>query len=62
MKKTKTGLHIETRKNRIEVYTKQELEKKLLKEEKMRNSIIRLSIILFAGIMFVLGFLIGFKS
>ena len=26
MKKTKTGLHIETRKNRIEVYTKKDLK------------------------------------
>ncbi len=26
MKKTKTGLHIQTRKNRIEVYTEKELE------------------------------------
>lgn len=62
MKKTKTGLHIETRKNRIEVYTQKELQKKLLKEEEMRNLIIRLSIIFFAGVMFVLGYLIGFKS
>ena len=28
MKKTKTGLHIQTRKNRIEVYTKAELKQK----------------------------------
>ena len=28
MKKTKTGLHIQTRKNRIEVYTKAELKAK----------------------------------
>ena len=31
MKKTKTGLHIQTRKNRIEVYTQKELEAKELK-------------------------------
>ncbi len=30
MKKTKTGLHIETRKNRIEVYTKKDLLEKEL--------------------------------
>ena len=29
MKKTKTGLHIQTRKNRIEVYTQKELEAKI---------------------------------
>ena len=28
MKKTKTGLHIETRKNRIEVYTKKDLQQR----------------------------------
>ena len=32
MKKTKTGLHIETRKNRIEVYTKKDLLEKERKE------------------------------
>tara|TARA_B100001093_G_scaffold68914_1_gene59155 strand:+ start:11295 stop:11477 length:183 start_codon:yes stop_codon:yes gene_type:complete len=32
MKKTKTGLHIETLKNRIEVYTEKELKEKAIKE------------------------------
>ena len=32
MKKTKTGLHIQTRKNRIEVYTEKELEQQELKK------------------------------
>ena len=33
MKKTKTGLHIQTRKNRIEVLTEKELELKELKKQ-----------------------------
>ena len=32
MKKTKTGLHIQTRKNRIEVYTEKELQQKVIKQ------------------------------
>ena len=59
MKKTKTGLHIQTRKNRIEVYTEQELQQKLIAQEDTRNMIIRLAIMLFAGLMFVLGYLLG---
>ncbi len=35
MKKTKTGLHIETRKNRIEVYTKKDLLEKERKEQEV---------------------------
>ena len=38
MKKTKTGLHIQTRKNRIEVYTEKELEAKELKREKTKRA------------------------
>jgi hypothetical protein len=59
MKKTKTGLHIQTRKNRIEVYTEKELQQKLIAQEEARNMIIRLAIMLFAGLMFVLGYLLG---
>ena len=40
MKKTKTGLHIETRKNRIEVYTKKQLQEKERKQQEYRNLII----------------------
>lgn len=34
MKKTKTGLHIKTRKNRIEVYTEKELKEKAIYQRK----------------------------
>jgi len=59
MKTTKTGLHIQTRKNRIEVYTEKELQEKLIAQEEARYMIIRLAIMLFAGLMFVLGYLLG---
>ena len=48
MKKTKTGLHIETRKNRIEVYTQKELEAKLKRIEKNHNIKIFIGILVFA--------------
>ena len=59
MKKTKTGLHIQTRKNRIEVYTEKELQEKLIAQEEARYMIIRLAVMFLAGLMFVLGYLIG---
>lgn len=59
MKKTKTGLHIQTRKNRIEVYTQKELEKQEQENQEARAYIIRLSIILFATVTFILGFIVG---
>ena len=37
MKKTKTGLHIETRKNRIEVHTQKEIDELELKRERPRS-------------------------
>lgn len=59
MKKTKTGLHIQTRKNRIEVYTQKELEEQERKLMKQRDIIMQLILILmFLGIAIV-GFLIG---
>lgn len=59
MKKTKTGLHIQTRKNRIEVYTQKELEEQERKLMKQRDTIMQLILILmFLGIA-VVGFLIG---
>lgn len=59
MKKTKTGLHIETRKNRIEVYTQKELEEQERKLMRQRDTIMQLILILiFLGVA-VLGFLIG---
>lgn len=59
MKKTKTGLHIETRKNRIEVYTKKELREKERKEQEYRNLIITGSILLLVILIFTLGLIIG---
>ena len=59
MKKTKTGLHIQTRKNRIEVYTQKELEEQERKLMRQRDAIMQLILILmFLGIA-VVGFLIG---
>ncbi len=62
MKKTKTGLHIQTRKNRIEVYTQKELEKQEQQQQEARAFIIRLAILLFASLTFVLGFIICASS
>lgn len=62
MKKTKTGLHIETRKNRIEVYTKEDLKRKEEERKQARAFIIRTAIMLFASLTFVLGFILGAAS
>ena len=62
MKKTKTGLHIETRKNRIEVYTKADLKRKEEERKQARAFIIRTAIMLFASLAFVLGFILGAAS
>tara|TARA_R110002020_G_scaffold305526_3_gene521320 strand:+ start:2231 stop:2416 length:186 start_codon:yes stop_codon:yes gene_type:complete len=48
MKKTKTGLHIQTRKNRIEEYTQKELLAKIKKIEKTHNIKMFVGIIIFA--------------
>ncbi len=62
MKKTKTGLHIQTRKNRIEVYTQKELEQKELKRKEVRQLIINTAIITFAALTFLMGFILGNAS
>ena len=49
MKKTKTGLHIQTRKNRIERYTQKELLAKIKKIEKTHNIKMFVGIIIFAS-------------
>jgi hypothetical protein len=59
MKKTKTGLHIETRKNRIEVYTKKELLEKERKQQEYRNLIITGSILLLGFLIFTFGLIVG---
>jgi len=59
MKITGTGLHIETRKNRIEVYTKKELREKKLYEKQARNFIITGTVLLFGLLLFTLGLIVG---
>jgi len=60
MKKTKTGLHIQTRKNRIEVLTEKELEQQEIKKAEQRQLVVMASILLLAFLTFCLGFMIGF--
>ena len=55
MKKTKTGLHIKTRKNRIEVYTEKELEAKELKRERQREVVLQLCLFFAFFMCAVLG-------
>lgn len=62
MKKTKTGLHIQTRKNRIEVYTQKDLERQEQERKETRQFIIRTAIMLFVALSFVLGFILGAAS
>jgi hypothetical protein len=62
MKKTKTGLHIQTRKNRIEVYTQKELEAQELKTELQRERIIQGAIIFMLALCVAFGYLIGSAS
>jgi hypothetical protein len=59
MKKTKTGLHIQTRKNRIEVYTEKELEAKELKRERQREVVLQLCLFFAFFMCAVLGYLVG---
>lgn len=62
MKKTKTGLHIQTRKNRIEVYTKAELQKQKEQQQQARQFFINAAIITFAALTFLIGFILGNAS
>jgi|TARA_R100001443_G_scaffold24091_1_gene36242 hypothetical protein len=62
MKKTKTGLHIETRKNRIEVHTQKELDELELKKEHQRHIIIQGAIIFMLALCVAFGYLIGSAS
>ncbi len=62
MKKTKTGLHIQTRKNRIEVYTQKELDAQELKKERQREIIIQGAIIFMLALCVAFGYLIGSAS
>jgi len=62
MKKTKTGLHIQTRKNRIEVLTEKELQQQELKKAEQRQLVVMASVLLLAFLTFCLGFMIGFSN
>jgi hypothetical protein len=62
MKKTKTGLHIQTRKNRIEVHTQKELEALELKKEQQRERIIQGAILFMFALCVAFGYLIGSAS
>jgi hypothetical protein len=59
MKKTKTGLHIETRKNRIEVYTKRDLQQRDKELNEQRELIIMASAVASAILLVTLGFIFG---
>tara|TARA_R100001440_G_scaffold19844_1_gene33418 strand:- start:433 stop:621 length:189 start_codon:yes stop_codon:yes gene_type:complete len=59
MKKTKTGLHIETRKNRIEVHTQKELDELERKREHQRHIIIQGAVIFMLALCVAFGYLIG---
>jgi len=59
MKKTKTGLHIETRKNRIEVYTKADLQQRDKELNEQRELIIMASVVASAILLVTLGFIFG---
>tara|TARA_R110001632_G_C11122740_1_gene393896 strand:+ start:27 stop:215 length:189 start_codon:yes stop_codon:yes gene_type:complete len=59
MKKTKTGLHIETRKNRIEVYTKADLQQREKELNEQRELIIMASVVALAILLVALGFIFG---
>ena len=48
MKLTETGLHIETRKNRIEVYTQKELEAKIKKQQLQKDLILYTGVVVFS--------------
>jgi len=62
MKKTKTGLHIQTRKNRIEVYTEKELAKKRKDLQDKRDLIVMLFFAGVCGLLLLTGYFIGVNS
>ena len=59
MKKTKTGLHIDVKGNRIEVYTKRDLKQKEIELQNKRELIITASLIALASLLVTLGFIVG---
>ena len=62
MKKTKTGLHIDVKGNRIEVYTKRDLKQREIELQNKRELIITASLIALASLLVTLGFIIGISK
>ena len=56
MKKTKTGLHIDVKDKRIEVYTEKELQKKR-EQEMLRDDIV--IVLTLGGLLLSIGVIIG---
>ena len=56
MKKTKTGLHIDVKGKRIEVYTKKELEKM---EERVQTQLDFIVAVSICALLITIGFIIG---
>jgi len=56
MKKTKTGLHIDVKGKRIDVYTKKELEKL---EEEAQTKVDFIIVVAIAALLITIGFIIG---
>ena len=56
MKKTKTGLHIDVKGKRIEVYNKKELEKLQAKDDERLDFVV---VIALAVCLIAIGFIIG---
>jgi uncharacterized membrane protein len=56
MKKTKTGLHIDVKDKRIEVYTEKELQK-MREREMMRDDIV--IVFTLSGLLICIGIIIG---
>tara|TARA_R110000772_G_scaffold91410_1_gene187930 strand:- start:131 stop:316 length:186 start_codon:yes stop_codon:yes gene_type:complete len=59
MKKTKTGLHIETKGNRIEVYTPKDLKEidELIAQNK--KATFNIAVAFFITIVFIAGYILG---
>jgi len=60
MKKTKTGLHIDVKGKRIEVYTKRDLQEKERREQEYKNLIV-IGIILVIWVCSIVAVITGFN-
>ena len=60
MKKTKTGLHIDVKGKRIEVYTKRDLQEKERREQEDKNLIV-IGIILVIWVCSIVAVITGFN-